>query len=147
MLPGRYTVRVKFEGQEASAAVEVREDPRFQVPMAVQRERLDFIMTVGQRQEVAAEAVNRLRDAKRAVDRAVEQVEANRGATDSTAKALPWCITLDNSKGISRLRFWAKNSRVNGINDLPVFMHQGISPAARPCQSAGRGHGPVPARS
>ena len=38
---------------------------------------------------------------------------------------LPWCITLDNSKGISRLRFGAKNSRVNGINDLPVFMHQG----------------------
>ena len=38
---------------------------------------------------------------------------------------MPWCITLDNSKGISRLRFWAKNSRVNGINDLPVFMHQG----------------------
>ena len=21
---------------------------------------------------------------------------------------VPWCITLDNSKGISRLRFWAK---------------------------------------
>ena len=38
---------------------------------------------------------------------------------------VPWCITLDNSKGISRLRFWAKNRRVNGINDLPVFMHQG----------------------
>ena len=38
---------------------------------------------------------------------------------------LPWCITLDNSKGISRLRFWAKKRRVNGINDLPVFMHQG----------------------
>ena len=42
-------------------------------------------------------------------------------------KYMPWCITLDNSKGISRLRFWAKNSRVNGINDLPVFMHQGSS--------------------
>ena len=41
---------------------------------------------------------------------------------------VPWCITLDNSKGISRLRFWAKNRRVNGINDLPVFMHQGSGP-------------------
>ena len=47
------------------------------------------------------------------------------GATDRRTKMLPWCITLDNSKGISRLRFWCKNSRVNGINDLPVFMHQG----------------------
>ena len=47
------------------------------------------------------------------------------------AYALPWCITLDNSKGISRLRFWAKKRRVNGINDLPVFMHQGsIAPGA-----------------
>ena len=42
-----------------------------------------------------------------------------------SGETMPWCITLDNSKGISRLRFWAKNSRVNGINDLPVFMHQG----------------------
>ena len=48
----------------------------------------------------------------------------DRGAVER-GKALPWCITLDNSKGISRLRFWAKNRRVNGINDLPVFMHQG----------------------
>ena len=88
VLPGRYTARVTFEDQEASAAVEVREDPRFQVPMAVQRERLEFIMTVGQRLEVVAEAVDRLRDARRDVDRAVEQVEANRGATDSTAQAL-----------------------------------------------------------
>ena len=79
---------MRFEGQEASAAVEVLEDPRFQVPMAVQRERLDYVMTVGQRLEVAAEAVDRLRDARRDVDRVVEQVEANRGASDSTAQAL-----------------------------------------------------------
>ena len=44
---------------------------------------------------------------------------------ETRSRELPWCITLDNSKGISRLRFWAKNRRVNGINDLPVFMHQG----------------------
>ena len=88
VLPGRYTVRVTFEGQQVSAGVEVWEDPRFEVPMAAQRERLEFNMTVGQRLEVAAEAVDRLRDARRAVDRAVEQVEANRGATDGTAQAL-----------------------------------------------------------
>ena len=55
---------------------------------------------------------------------------------------VPWRITLDNSKGISRLRFWAKKRRVNGINDLPVFMHQGRVPpgiARRP-----RGTGILP---
>ena len=54
-------------------------------------------------------------------------------------RPLPWCITLDNSKGISRLRFWAKKRRVNGINDLPVFMHQGTAvPATGEPDSAPR---------
>lgn len=88
VLAGRYTVRVKHQSQEATGHVEVRDDPRFTVPVTAQREKLDFIMTVGQRQEVAAEAVDRVRDARRAVDRAVEQVQANRGAADSSAKAL-----------------------------------------------------------
>ena len=88
VLPGRYTVRIELAGEEVCAAVEVREDPRFDVPIEAQREKLDFLITVGQRVEVATEAVNRLRYAKRAVDRVVEQVQANRGASDNTAKAL-----------------------------------------------------------
>ena len=87
-LSGRYTVRIDFEGEEASAVVEVRDDPRFEVPIAEQREKLDFIMTVGRRQEVATEAVDRLRDTKHALGRVVEQVQASRGATDSTIKEL-----------------------------------------------------------
>lgn len=89
VLAGRYTVRVKQGGQEASGPVEVRDDPRFNVPVAVQREKLEFIMTIGRRQEVAAEAVDRIRDARRAVDRAVEQARAGPGGSDSAAaKAL-----------------------------------------------------------
>ena len=88
VLPGRYTVRIELAGEEVYATVEVREDPRFDVPIEAQREKLDFLITVGQRVEVATEAVNRLRYAKRAVDRVVEQVQANRGASDNTAKAL-----------------------------------------------------------
>ena len=30
----------------------------------------------------------------------------------------------DKPKGISKLRFWGKNRRVNRINDLPIFMQQ-----------------------
>ena len=60
----------------------------------------------------------------------------NRGRGDS----LPWCITLDNSKGISRLRFWAKKRRVNGINDLPVFMHQGTAAAPTKMTSGTTSH-------
>ena len=30
----------------------------------------------------------------------------------------------DNPKGISKLRFWGKNRRINGISELPAFMQQ-----------------------
>ena len=69
--------------------------------------------------------------AMRARGLAAQRVEARIGCKILNTM-MPWCITLDNSKGISRLRFWAKNHRVNEINDLPVFMHQGsTSPNAR----------------
>ena len=32
-------------------------------------------------------------------------------AVSVTDDSLPWCITLDNSKGISRLRFWCKKEQ------------------------------------
>ena len=33
-------------------------------------------------------------------------------------------MTPDKPKGISKLRFWGQNRRVNRINDLPIFMQQ-----------------------
>ena len=33
----------------------------------------------------------------------------------------------DNPKGISKLRFWGKNRRINGISELPAFMQQRVS--------------------
>ena len=76
-----------------------------------------------------AEARRRCRGSSSRLWRALLRV-----GDDSSGATVPWCITLDNSKGISRLRFWAKNSRVNGINDLPVFMHQGTSQPEATCQ-------------
>lgn len=99
VLPGTYTVRVKLKDHEASATVAVRDDPRFDIPLAAQQEKFDAIMRVGQRQEVAAEAVDRLREAKRSADRAVEQLSSDsavgedlrnrvRAAADSLEKSL-----------------------------------------------------------
>ncbi|GBD32602.1 Ycf48-like protein [bacterium HR33] len=99
VLPGTYTARVKLKDHEASATVVVRDDPRFDVPLAAQREKFDVIMRVGQRQEVAAEAVDRLREAKRSVDRVLDQLNGNsdtsgdlrqrvRAAADSLKKRL-----------------------------------------------------------
>ena len=37
------------------------------------------------------------------------------------------CMIPDKPKGISKLRFWGQNRRVNRINDLPIFMQQRLS--------------------
>ena len=37
------------------------------------------------------------------------------------------CMIPDNPKGISKLRFWGKNRRINGISELPAFMQQRVS--------------------
>ena len=34
------------------------------------------------------------------------------------------CMIPDNPKGISKLRFWGKNCRINGISELAAFMQQ-----------------------
>ena len=46
------------------------------------------------------------------------------------ARSFSWrcCIIPDKPKGISKLRFWGQNYRVNRINDLPIFMQQRRSP-------------------
>jgi len=84
-IPGNYTVRITWQGQTASAPVVVAPDPRFSVSEADRRAKLTAMLRAGHRLEVATEAVNRLRDAKKAVDR----VNAQLGSKDDTGtKAL-----------------------------------------------------------
>jgi hypothetical protein len=66
----------------------VRSDPRFDVPLAAQREKFEAIMRLGQRQEVAAEAVDRLREAKRSVDRVVEQLDSDSNAGEDLRRRI-----------------------------------------------------------
>jgi photosystem II stability/assembly factor-like uncharacterized protein len=84
-LPGTYTIRVTWRGHSASGAVTVAPDPRLTVSEADRRANLTAILRAGQRQEVATEAVTRLRDAKKAIDRVTEQLAAK---DDSASKAL-----------------------------------------------------------
>jgi hypothetical protein len=85
VLPGTYTVRVTWEGHSATGTVSVAPDPRFTISEADRRTNLAAILRAGQRQEVATEAVTRLRDAKKAIDRVNEQLAAR---DDSGSKAL-----------------------------------------------------------
>ena len=84
-MPGAYTVRITWQGQTASTPVAVTPDPRYSIGEADRRAKLMAQLRAGQRLEVATEAVNRLREAKKAVDRVDEQLASKE---DSASKAL-----------------------------------------------------------
>ena len=85
VLPGGYTVRVIFHGDTATGRAEVRPDPRITVGEADRRANLAMILRAGQRQNVATEAVNRLRDAKQAIDDVNKRLASK---DDAASKAL-----------------------------------------------------------
>jgi len=85
VLPGTYGVRVVVAGDTVRGDVTVSADPRVSVGMADRRANLAAVLRAGQRQNVAAEAVNRLRDAKRSIDQVAEALGSRE---DDAAKAL-----------------------------------------------------------
>ena len=85
VLPGTYTVRVAVAGDTATGTVRVDADPRVSVTAADRRANLEAVLHAGQRQEVAAEAVTRLREAKRSIDQAKEALAAR---DDDATRAL-----------------------------------------------------------
>ncbi len=82
ILPGTYTVRVTHGAFEASQAVEVSSDPRFDIALADRKEKMSAIMHVGQRQEVATEAIERIREAQRGVEQVLEQLKGENGTPE-----------------------------------------------------------------
>ncbi len=84
ILPGTYTVRVTHGAHEASQTVEVYADPRFDIALADRKEKMSAIMRVGQRQEVATEAIERIREAQSGVDQVLEQLKGENGTAEET---------------------------------------------------------------
>jgi len=68
VLPGTYTVRVVAVGDTATGTVTVSPDPRITVSTADRRANLEAMSHAGQLQDVATEAVDRLRDTRQSVD-------------------------------------------------------------------------------
>ena len=88
-VPGDYTVTVRFGDAEASAPLHVLADPRFDVPAADRRARLDAQLAAGRLQETLTTAIERLRRTRQDVEtvlarHAAERAEAARLAGDRT---------------------------------------------------------------
>jgi len=84
-LPGSYTITVNHGYDEASATVDVIADPRYEITTAEREEKLAFQLQAQQRLEVASEALDRIREARDAVEKVLEHVESK---DDSVSEAL-----------------------------------------------------------
>jgi len=77
VLPGTYTITVKFGGQEAKTNVNVLADPRFNVSRADREANEAAIMRAGKMQETIATAVERIIRARAEIDLATKDAKAD----------------------------------------------------------------------
>ncbi|HEX7119259.1 MAG TPA: hypothetical protein VF212_10750 [Longimicrobiales bacterium] len=90
--PGVYTVRLRANGRESTARLEVRLDPRAEFPVAARVEKVEALLEAGRLMERAADAADRLAAAIDAVDRVLElaaaQPEGVKAASDAAARVV-----------------------------------------------------------
>ena len=75
VLPGTYTVRVRYGDQTATTSVEVLPDPRQNISAADMRAKEEIVLRVGRQLEITAKAVEDLRSAREAVDGISKRLE------------------------------------------------------------------------
>jgi len=85
VLPGEYSVRVMVDEDTASGSIRVDPDPRLEVPRRDRELKAAAIRRLGQRAEVATEAVERIRATKKALNAALTALGERE---DSTSQEL-----------------------------------------------------------
>ncbi len=68
VLPGTYTVKVKYGQSEATGSVNVLPDPRYDIPQSERVAKHETLMHVGALSEVLTDAVERIRDTRSEID-------------------------------------------------------------------------------
>jgi photosystem II stability/assembly factor-like uncharacterized protein len=81
VLPGAYTVKIKYGDHEVSGSLNVLADPRFDIPHAVRVAKFDAIMHAGALQEVATGAIERIRQTRTEVDDVLQMARSDEPET------------------------------------------------------------------
>jgi hypothetical protein len=98
VLPGSYTVTVKFRDHEASAPVTVVGDPRMQVAEADRRANWDTLQRAMRLQTAASEAIERLHRAKADVKTLLDRAKPEKEGADETADQAYESLQRDGRK-------------------------------------------------
>ncbi|HMB52600.1 MAG TPA: hypothetical protein VKU40_04750, partial [Thermoanaerobaculia bacterium] len=72
VMPGEYTVTVRFRDEEATAPLTVVADPRYDLPEADRRAKLELLERVGTVQEALTAAIERVQQARGEVETALD---------------------------------------------------------------------------
>jgi hypothetical protein len=80
VLEGAYAVTATLDSSESVATVDVTFDPRYDIPVADQRRKLEVLNEVGALQRVASEAMHRTNEAKESIDALLELLDADDSA-------------------------------------------------------------------
>jgi photosystem II stability/assembly factor-like uncharacterized protein len=134
VLPGKYTIKIKAHKQEATQIVEVKADPRINIPMPDRVKKYDLLQTVAQRLEVTAEAVERIVKTRRAINTVLDQV---RDRNDDTARAIRRSAD-DLRKKLTEVAdlFIEEPNRVQGITRLTNTVAARLSYVSRSLSSS-----------
>jgi hypothetical protein len=117
VLPGTYTVRIKAGKTEASTTVQVLADPRTTIAQRDRQAKFDLMRKVGQRLEVAAEAVDRIVAYRKIIGTVLTQAQ---GRSDDRVKPLRTeAEKLRKKLSAVADRFIDEPNRVQGITRNP----------------------------
>ncbi|MBL7870646.1 MAG: hypothetical protein JNM78_03470 [Cyclobacteriaceae bacterium] len=104
VLPGRYKVRITFGDRMDSTMIQVKADPRFEMPAPVIAARYSMIKNLQKLTEAVTEGMNRLRESKEIADDYEKKMKTEKGDA--------WKSELDKTKVV-------KDS-INAIMDFLV---------------------------
>lgn len=79
VLPGEYTAKIKYDGQEVSQKFTVKSDPRLKIDLDVLKANYEIGKKAQQLSTTITNAGNQLAETKKAIQRVIETARANRG--------------------------------------------------------------------
>lgn len=81
LIPGIFTVKIKFKKNEDQQTVEILPDPRINIPLEERKEKFDQIMQAVKYVEIVAQAVTQIHETNQTIDMMVENLKDKQDST------------------------------------------------------------------
>ncbi|MEM9663447.1 MAG: hypothetical protein AAF970_00850, partial [Bacteroidota bacterium] len=138
ILPGTYTARLTYDGQQSETMIRVHMDPRLDVPEADLQAQIAMMGTLMDRVELATTAMDRLRDARKTIGMVAQQMDDR--DDDAAEEAMEMGTAMEDSIKTLVARFEGREAK--GIRRDPNTVNAKLFMAMRYVGSAWGRPGP-----